>query len=140
MSEEITNSLDLVGQKEKRKVGRPPGRKDTLETKRNKNTMISALEATLGVVTPALKKTGIPRATFYHWMNTDPEFVRRVDETAEVALDFAESSLHRQIQNEIPASTIFYLKTKGRKRGYTEDYDFRPDKVKNFKFSIVGIN
>jgi hypothetical protein len=37
-----------------------------------------------------------------------------------IALDFAESSLHKQIQSGVPASTIFYLKTRGKGRGYIE--------------------
>jgi hypothetical protein len=37
-----------------------------------------------------------------------------------VALDFAESQLHKQIQSGEVSSTIFYLKTKGKKRGYVE--------------------
>ena len=37
-----------------------------------------------------------------------------------VALDFAETSLHEQIKDKVPSSTIFYLKTKGKRRGYIE--------------------
>jgi hypothetical protein len=38
----------------------------------------------------------------------------------ESAVDFAESSLHQQIKDKVPSSTIFYLKTKGKHRGYVE--------------------
>jgi hypothetical protein len=37
-----------------------------------------------------------------------------------VALDFAESSLHKQIRNGSTPATIFFLKCKGRGRGYIE--------------------
>ena len=37
-----------------------------------------------------------------------------------VALDFAESQLHKQIQDNSTSATIFYLKTQGKKRGYVE--------------------
>ena len=35
-------------------------------------------------------------------------------------MDFAESQLHQQIKDGSVAATIFYLKTKGKKRGYIE--------------------
>ena len=37
-----------------------------------------------------------------------------------IVLDFAESQLHKQIKDGNPSSTIFYLKTKGKNRGYYE--------------------
>ena len=85
-----------------------------------KKALLEALEKSLGVVTTACKKVDIDRTTFYRYINEDEEFAKAVDGMADVALDFAESQLHKQIQNGIPSSTIFYLKTKGKKRGYIE--------------------
>ena len=50
----------------------------------------------------------------------DKEFSKAVKEIENVALDFAESQLHKQIKDGNASSTIFYLKTKGKKRGYIE--------------------
>ena len=86
----------------------------------NKKAMIKALEKTLGVITTACQSVGIARSTFYEWYNKDEEFKKEVDSISEMALDFAESALFKQIQANNPTSTIFYLKTKGKKRGYTE--------------------
>ena len=44
----------------------------------------------------------------------------QVKDIENVALDFAESQLHQQIGKGIPSSTMFYLKTKGKHRGYVE--------------------
>ena len=91
-----------------------------ITTTARKKAMIEALEKTLGVVTSAAKMVGIDRTTHYLWMNEDPEYKKDVEETGEVALDYAETQLHKQIGEGQPASTIFYLKTKGKKRGYIE--------------------
>jgi len=74
----------------------------------------------LGVVTSACRKVGVGRTTFYGWLNDDEEFAKAVQDIENVALDFAESQLHQQIKSGNPTSTIFYLKTKGKKRGYIE--------------------
>tara|TARA_B100000424_G_C22846856_1_gene451672 strand:- start:82 stop:402 length:321 start_codon:yes stop_codon:yes gene_type:complete len=82
--------------------------------------MLEALEQTLGVVTTACKSTGIPRSTFYKWIREDEKFKRSVQDIENIALDFAESQLHTQMKNGNTSATIFYLKTKGKKRGYIE--------------------
>jgi hypothetical protein len=53
-------------------------------------------------------------------MEVDPEYKAAVQALSEVAIDFAESKLHKLIENNDTAATIFYLKTKGKKRGYIE--------------------
>ena len=85
-----------------------------------KETLLKALEKSLGVVTIACKKADIPRSTYYKWLKDDEEFRQQVQEIENVALDFAESQLHQQIQDNSTAATIFFLKTKGKTRGYTE--------------------
>jgi len=85
-----------------------------------KKGLIEALEKSLGVVTTACKQVGIGRTTFYNYYNDDKIFAKQVDEIENVALDFAESQLHKQIQDGSTAATIFLLKTRGKKRGYVE--------------------
>jgi len=82
--------------------------------------MINALVEALGIVTMACKKVGIARKTHYEWYKSDPKYKEAVDDVLEIALDFAESMLHKQIQDNDTTATIFYLKTKGKKRGYIE--------------------
>ena len=85
-----------------------------------KRAMIEALEKSLGIVTVAARIAGIDRTTHYIWMKEDEEYKKAVDSVDDIALDFAESELHNQIKNGETSSTIFYLKTKGKKRGYIE--------------------
>ena len=88
-----------------------------------KKQIIKALEQSLGVVTVACKNVGIARVTFYEWYKKDEEFKTAVDSIEDIALDFAESQLHKQIKDGNVTATIFYLKTKGVKRGYVERQD-----------------
>lgn len=104
-----------------------------------KEPLLKALEKTLGVVTSACKSVGIGRATFYRWLKDDNEFKEAVDEIQSVALDFAESKLFEQIKDNSTAATIFYLKTKGKKRGYVERQELEHsggDKPVNIKLVI----
>ena len=85
-----------------------------------KKGLLDALEKSLGVVTTACKQVGIGRTTFYNYYNEDIDIAKKVDDIENVALDFAESQLHKQIQEGSTAATIFLLKTRGKKRGYVE--------------------
>lgn len=89
-------------------------------TTTKKKACIEAMRKCLGVVTRACKMVDIDRGTYYLWYNGDPEFKKQCDDCSEIALDFAESKLHKQIEDNIPTSTIFFLKTKGKNRGYIE--------------------
>ena len=103
-----------------------------------KKAMIEALEKSLGIVTTAAKTVGIDRTTHYNWLKDDEAYKEAVEGISDMAIDFAESQLnqlmsgakHQVVTNkgeivEIkdapnPSSIIFYLKTKGKKRGYIE--------------------
>lgn len=85
-----------------------------------KEAVLDALEKSLGVVTTAVKSVDVARSTFYKWLNEDEDFAKAVKDIENIALDFAESQLHKQIKEGAVAATIFYLKTKGKRRGYIE--------------------
>ena len=82
--------------------------------------MLKALENRLGIVTRAANDARIARSTHYEWMESDPEYKKAVDALEDVTLDFAEDCLFQQMRDGTPASTIFYLKYRARKRGYVE--------------------
>jgi hypothetical protein len=82
--------------------------------------MIEALEKTLGIVTDACKMVGIARSTHYKWMDDDEQYKAEVEELSNLVLDFAESKLHENINNNDTTAIIFLLKTRGKKRGYVE--------------------
>ena len=107
-------------------------------TEQHKKAMLDALEKSLGVVTAACKVVGIGRTTHYLWMDTDPEYKAAVESLSDVALDFAESQLHKQIKDGNSTATIFFLKTKGKKRGYVERQEVEAVNGKMFQIEVLG--
>ena len=85
-----------------------------------KDTLLQALENSLGIVSTACNRTGISRSSYYKWYKEDDDFRQKVDEIDNVKLDFVESKLFKNIENEKEKSIIFYLQHKGHKRGYIQ--------------------
>jgi hypothetical protein len=111
-----------------------------------KKRMLEALEKSLGVVTTACNKADIARQTHYRWMKEDPEYAAAVKDLENLTLDFGESQLHLLMKGvpvegaggvvyDTPPNTaavIFFLKTKGKGRGYVESQEviqYNPDKA-----------
>lgn len=108
------------------------------KTEHHKKAMLEALEKSLGVVTSACKKVGVGRTTFYDWLKTDQEFAKQVNDIQNIALDYAESQLHKQIGEGSTSATIFYLKTKGKSRGYVERQEITGiDGTKLFEVEVI---
>ena len=71
-------------------------------------------------VSNAAKVAGIDRSTHHSWLKEDTDYKKAVDSIQDGVLDFAESHLYKLVKEGNPAATIFFLKTKGKKRGYIE--------------------
>lgn len=95
-------------------------KKNLTKTDILKANLLKALEKSLGVVTSACRNCECSRETFYKYVREDPEFKKAVDDIENIAIDFVETQLHVNISKGKEASAIFYLKTKGKKRGYFE--------------------
>ena len=104
------------------------------KTDTKKKAMIKALEKSLGIVTSACQSVGIHRSTHYDWIQADEEYRNAVEQISDIALDFAESKLHDNIKKEKETSIIFYLKTKGKARGYVERQEHSVAVGKNAEF------
>jgi hypothetical protein len=100
----------------------------------NKKDFLEALERSLGVVTTASKACNISRRTHYRWLDEDEEYAKSVKEIKDIALDFAESQLHKQIGEGNTTATIYFLKTQGKDRGYIEKQQIEVNKPKPFKW------
>jgi hypothetical protein len=78
---------------------------------------LDALEKALGVLSLALQKTETPREVYDGWLRNNT-FKVRVENINELSIDFVENKLLKKIQQDDLNAIQFYLKTKGKKRGY----------------------
>lgn len=85
-----------------------------------KIALLAALRTSLGVIAAACEAAGVSRQTYYLWRRTDEEFRIAADDIVETQVDFVESQFLNRIRCGDTTAMIFYLKTKGKHRGYTE--------------------
>ena len=90
------------------------------KTDTHKKAMLEALRASLGIVSEAAEVCKISRGQHYQWMKDDPDYKAEVEAIGDMAIDFAESALKKKIRDGDTTAIIFYLKTKGKRRGYVE--------------------
>ena len=100
-----------------------------------KEQLLQALTKSLGIVSTACASVGMSRTTYYKYYNEDDDFKTLVDDISDVAIDFAESKLFDLMREGHPTAIIFYLKTKGKKRGYVEKQEL--DLGNNFPTNIT---
>ncbi len=92
----------------------------TLTTRKKKKSFVSAFEKSACNVSTACTHIGISRNCFYSWKKEDPVFSEIIEDIEESNVDFAETMLMKNIREQKETSIIFYLKTKGKSRGYIE--------------------
>jgi hypothetical protein len=85
-----------------------------------KKELIEAMEMCHGIVSDACKSVGVSRVTYYDYYKNDSEFKDSIDEIECSVLDYVENKLFLNIEKGDVTCMIFYLKTKGKKRGYVE--------------------
>ena len=85
-----------------------------------KKALLEALKSSMGIVSTACEVVGIDRSTYYRYYNNDEVFRNECNDIENLVIDFAESKLYEQIKGNNTTAIIFYLKTKGKRRGYYE--------------------
>lgn len=105
---------------------------NSLKTQHLKKSLLLALTKCNGNVSAACKAVKCDRTTFYAYYNKDKKFKTAVEEISNVALDVVEDALFKKIKKGDTIAIIFYLKTKGKARGYIErqEVDVRDLKIK----------
>jgi len=89
-----------------------------------KKMLIEAMEKCHGIVSDACKSVGVSRVTYYEYYKNDVKFKKSIDEIEGTVLDFVENKLFEKIDKGDVTCIIFYLKTKGKNRGYIERQEF----------------
>ena len=103
---------------------------------KDKDKFLEVFASKLGNVSAACDATNISRRTYYNWMQ-DKEFSDKVDDVREGLIDFAENQLLSNIKDGKTAEILFYLKTKGKKRGYIERQEVETVGENMFEVKIV---
>ena len=103
-----------------RKVSDAVAAKLAAKTQRRKSKLLKALAESKGIVAYACEAAGVSRNTYYEWLKNDDDFKQKAEEITEATLDRVEAKLLEAINEDNLTAIIFYLKTKGRNRGYVE--------------------
>lgn len=90
------------------------------ERVKKKELFLEALRESKGIVATALQTVGVSRQTIRNWKKKDKTFCASCDEVDETQIDNVENELLKKIHSGDTTAIIFYLKTKGKSRGYTE--------------------
>jgi hypothetical protein len=105
----------------------------------NQLRFLKALEESLSIVSGALEISNVSRSTYNNWMETNEDFKLNVELIKEKQIDFVESKLLQKIEMGDTAAITFYLKTKGKARGYVEKGELdQGDKL--VQINITGID
>lgn len=89
-------------------------------TKKNLKAVLETHKKTYGNVSLTCEAHNISRDTFYRWKKKYQWFADEVENNNEASVDYVESKLMQNIGKNKEASIFFYLKTKGKHRGYIE--------------------
>jgi len=134
------------------------GGKNEPKVNMKKTSFLISYKKNLGNVSKSCEDVGINRTTFYDWQDADEAFKKSIQEINESGIDFVESKLFELIdgaqfeavsnngkvvtlkQAPNTQSVLFYLKTKGRSRGYVEklEVDHNVSGLEHVTFIIKG--
>ena len=78
---------------------------------------LRVLQQSLGIVGLALQQTNVSKEDFEEWL-MEYEFEQKVKDVGELSVDYVENQLLKLIQQGELSAITFYLKTKGKNRGY----------------------
>ena len=96
----------------------------TDKTSLKKETFLKILHEKLGHISNSCDAANISRATYYKWLKDDDEFKVNIEAAGEGLVDHVEHQLLQKINKGDTTAIIFFLKTKGKDRGYSERQEF----------------
>jgi hypothetical protein len=119
----MSNKVRVRSRAGKKSAGRyvvDPRSQDPVDINVKKRECLRMLSENGGIITPVMKKLGLARQTYYDWISNDPVFAQSAKDIKEIAIDFVEGKLMKNINKERESSIFFYLKCQAKHRGYVE--------------------
>lgn len=93
-----------------------------------------------GIVKYTCAEVGINRSTYYDWRKNDVEFAQGCADAEEDAIDHVENKLHELIDDKDSIAVRFFMRCKGRSRGYVERTEIAPVDTQGNTLFIPTIN
>ncbi len=101
----------------------------------SKKAIIEMFDKKGGNISATCRALNVSRQTFYRYLKNE-KFKQEIDDIQESIIDFTESQLILKIQEGCTSSIQFLLKTKGKKRGYTEKMEIANPEGEIFKTEV----
>lgn len=98
-----------------------------------KQILLEKLSESHGIIKPACAAANVSRQTFYNYCERDPKFKKAYENILEEQIDYVESRLLDSVSAGEVSAQIFFLKCKGKHRGYIE-------KIENEHTGSLSIN
>ena len=99
-----------------------------------------AIKGSAGVYASIAKKLGVERSTVTRFLNKHSELGKFVEEEREKMIDLAENKLFLKIKDGEWKPTEFYLKTKGKHRGYVEKQEIEHSGEIDKKLEVILVD
>ncbi len=85
-----------------------------------KKLFLQELKNNFGVIQDACEAVSMGTTTYQRWMEEDVEFAKKVNEIIGTQVLFVEGKLFKKVKEENLDGIKFYLKCKGKSRGWVE--------------------
>ena len=92
-----------------------------------KKKVIAAIEDSAGIMSVIAKRAGCCGWTISRKLKKYPELIELIKNEKDKILDLAETQIIKKIKGGDNTMIIFYLKTKGKERGYVERVEQKVD-------------
>lgn len=90
-------------------------------------TIVEVYSKKAGNLTATASSLGLARKTLERWRESDSKLAEMLNDIDESLIDYTESKLMESINEGNVTSILFFLKTKGKKRGYVEQNEVKLD-------------
>jgi hypothetical protein len=94
-----------------------------MKNKDTKNKLIDAFAECMGIIKCACDRVGTTRQNFNVHYRKDEDFKKAIDDILEEQIDFVETKMVEGIRNGNDKLILFYLRTRGKHRGWGETTD-----------------